>query len=837
MKCKQVQAALAIAPSEWSETERQQIEVHVPTCATCAAIARDYAQQAQHLTALPRPSLSMAQQQAILAQVLRAPLYPWSRRLVNAFGAAAGVLILGVLVAALLWAFNNPTSLSLTATVTSVLTPTMTSTPTLGSTSPTPAQPTLFPRQPTPRPTSEAIQGAYEAIPGPGFLPYVFVLTSTIPNLELPDRRYQIGQIEVFPKGSTTPAQVLSVEFHRPEPIRPGLESEWLKAGLRIEDVNFDGYSDISIYEIGGAEWGYHHWWLFDKDTGRFYTNTLTSELNDLQPGGIPIARPLYIDPVAKEIHVNTLFATCLSTYVYEVVQEHLVLKSKWEYKRTRTCDLVTETNDLTATVTAIPAVLPATATAAPTEPPLAPPSPAPPATVMLPDGSFATATPVTPDPDYATQEAAYQATINASRATLIARATASPFPTAGPSTVQIERDPASAVTERGGLSLEMSLPKLSYLAGESGLAEITLRNHTAETAFVDMPVELVVLDEHGQTPKPWPWSPVSFPGMGRRGPGKIEAGQIVTATISFRVPPLDQAQGHQFSLWVETLYRLSVLPDIPGDISLHFEAGPLPLQVTAPNVAQQLKANLQLDQTGWHIQVTDQEGRLPVGAPWGHIEALFLNGAMSGPLPESQDGQWSGEWNHPFTPGQEYIVARVWVAAPGYVTAAVTQTLPADSPSAELNQRFGAWELPAPHAFVSLEEAQAALHTAIYHPARLPVGAALEEIVQQDMVADESQRRVNLAQVYRLPAEVFLTLNQQSTTEDTDVALWGMARYAPDAQLVSVNDTTGYLIQRFGFWLLEWKANDQVFELRTPVSAISLEQLLDIAAGVQPLR
>ena len=149
MKCKQVQAALAIAPREWSEAERQQIEAHLLTCAACAAIARDYARQSSQLTALSRTSLSMAQQQAILAQVLRAPQSPWSRRLVNAFGAVAGVLILGVVVAALLWAFNNPTSLSLTATVTSVLTPTMTLTPTPASPTRAPA----VPPSPAPPPT------------------------------------------------------------------------------------------------------------------------------------------------------------------------------------------------------------------------------------------------------------------------------------------------------------------------------------------------------------------------------------------------------------------------------------------------------------------------------------------------------------------------------------------------------------------------------------------------------------------------------------------------------------------------------------------------------------
>jgi predicted anti-sigma-YlaC factor YlaD len=145
MKCEQVQAVLAIAPREWSEAERQQVAAHMQTCTACAALARDYARQASRLMALPRPGLSTAQQQAIFAQAARLPRHPWSRRLVNALGTAAGVLILGALIVALLWAFSNPASLSLTATVTRVLTPTLTSTPTSGPASPTPASPAPAP--------------------------------------------------------------------------------------------------------------------------------------------------------------------------------------------------------------------------------------------------------------------------------------------------------------------------------------------------------------------------------------------------------------------------------------------------------------------------------------------------------------------------------------------------------------------------------------------------------------------------------------------------------------------------------------------------------------------
>jgi hypothetical protein len=186
---------------------------------------------------------------------------------------------------------------------------------------------------------------------------------------------------------------------------------------------------------------------------------------------------------------------------------------------------------------------------------------------------------------------------------------------------------------------------------------------------------------------------------------------------------------------------------------------------------------------------------------------------------------------------GESLIIMRAWIAAPDYVTTAVTQTLPADSAlsSAEISRRLGAGEPPARHIFASLEEAQAALNVAIYRPAQLPDGAVLEDTVHWDSVSYAGQHRLNLAQTYRLSDNAFLTLNQ-SAADGYDPALWGNARYAPDAQQATINNTTGYLIQRFGFWLLDWTVNDRALGLRAPVSAVSLEQLLNIAAGVQPL-
>ncbi|MCZ7572852.1 MAG: hypothetical protein M5U01_30225 [Ardenticatenaceae bacterium] len=44
-----------------------------------------------------------------------------------------------------------------------------------------------------------------------------------------------------------------------------------------------------------------------------------------------------------------------------------------------------------------------------------------------------------------------------------------------------------------------------------------------------------------------------------------------------------------------------------------------------------------------------------------------------------------------------------------------------------------------------------------------------------------------------------------------------------------------GYILQRFGRWVLDWKRDDLRFELRAPVTRFVLQQLVTIAASVQP--
>jgi hypothetical protein len=72
-------------------------------------------------------------------------------------------------------------------------------------------------------------------------------------------------------------------------------------------------------------------------------------------------------------------------------------------------------------------------------------------------------------------------------------------------------------------------------------------------------------------------------------------------------------------------------------------------------------------------------------------------------------------------------------------------------------------------------------------------------------------------------------------SSERYDGAGWGQARYAPEARPASVVQATGYVIQRFGWWVLDWKVDNVGFELRAPLPALSLDDLVTIVAGVQP--
>ncbi len=444
--------------------------------------------------------------------------------------------------------------------------------------------------------------------------------------------------------------------------------------------------------------------------------------------------------------------------------------------------------------------------------------------TEVPPESPLPTSTIVTPPAAYATQDAARQTAI-------VTRATASPFPTAGPPTVQTGQ-PSVVTVRRAGLSLEVRLPKSVYLAGEGGQAEVILRNDGGETVFVigrgSQIAWPTLVDDQGIEPAPWPWLSWS---MLRGVPRLVELspGQLVTDSLTFQVPPEDEPLSHTYTLWVEAQFSRPApdQPQGPDNLWLRLEAGPIPLQVIAPAAGQQLQAELQANRYGWKLRVTDEKGRTPPGPFWGLLEATSIHGSHARSLADETDGAWSAELDPYLSQDGAQVAVRAWVAAPGYVTAVVTATVPGTS---EADATFYAGEEPVRQSYNTLEAAQAASEFPLYRPGFLPAGAKIDKVQIETWASDDGYR-AEATQLYRLGSREWLKLTQMVVSRPWADFGWGTARYDPEASVVAVGQVTGYATRRFGWWVLDWKCGDVGLELRAPVAALSLEGLVVIAA------
>ncbi len=447
--------------------------------------------------------------------------------------------------------------------------------------------------------------------------------------------------------------------------------------------------------------------------------------------------------------------------------------------------------------------------------------------------GHGVTETPVTPDPASATESAAVGATLTARDATVSARATTSPFPTA----VAIKTAGSTRVTaRRDGLSFELALPKDTYAAAEGGQARVTFRNESAEVLFVQgdgrRVAPLALLDEQGHEPLPYPWMEVTFPSIAI-AERKLAPGEVFSETIDFQLPPSEQIGNHYFVLWAQTHVARAApdWKDIPDNVWLRFEVGPVPLRIVAPDVSQQLRAQLQADHHGWRLKVTDARGQVPNRPLWGMWEAETENSASKWALPDNARGEWVQADALEWMGANAQIAVRAWVAAPGYVTAVVTQTVPG---SGDAWRSFRLQQPPPRQTLPSLDAAQSAMGLPLYRPARLPSGATLNS-VDLEIVPYGDGRRSNVYQIYRLKDDAWLELIQKNSKDQSPSEGWGQARWDLEARVVAVGANAGALIQQFDWWVLDWKMNEVGFELRAPVTALSMQDLVSIASSVQP--
>ena len=179
-------------------------------------------------------------------------------------------------------------------------------------------------------------------------------------------------------------------------------------------------------------------------------------------------------------------------------------------------------------------------------------------------------------------------------QATMRARATASPFPTAPPAQLQSGK-PAVVTARRDGLTMHVEIPQDTLLMGEGARAEITLRNEGPEAVeFLGGPdtlSQIILLDERGHDAAPFPWQRLNMPGESRMM--KLKPGDTFTETVMFQLPPREQIGEHRFQLWGVARFSRTAPEngDFGDNLWLNLEAGPLPLQLSAPNESDALRA------------------------------------------------------------------------------------------------------------------------------------------------------------------------------------------------------------------------------------------------------
>jgi len=156
----------------------------------------------------------------------------------------------------------------------------------------------------------------------PKLPPYLFRLIpdpSALANCDNPrskDRcgedHPRVGRIEISRNGSPTILQTIEVAAY----AWPSMFTQRFQA----KDINFDGYLDIAALDDFGAKWSGYNYWLFDKRSGRFITNSLTRELRKLT------FNEMTLKPETKEIHTTHLPSVCLGKKIHRIVNGRLIL-------------------------------------------------------------------------------------------------------------------------------------------------------------------------------------------------------------------------------------------------------------------------------------------------------------------------------------------------------------------------------------------------------------------------------------------------------------------------------------------------------------------------------
>jgi hypothetical protein len=149
--------------------------------------------------------------------------------------------------------------------------------------------------------------------------PYTFKLTPNLGREPCSQGRCFVGTIDISVNANSESLQTIKVYSFA--------DVSWFTRRFAVRDNNFDGFDDISVVDDFGATWGAFHHWLFEPESGRFVSDNLAKQLDQLS------GNKWEYDSAAKEIKISSLIGGCPESWrTFRIITGRVTLVRAEEY-------------------------------------------------------------------------------------------------------------------------------------------------------------------------------------------------------------------------------------------------------------------------------------------------------------------------------------------------------------------------------------------------------------------------------------------------------------------------------------------------------------------------
>lgn len=163
----------------------------------------------------------------------------------------------------------------------------------------------------TSTPERNLVEDTFSVQDSPDLPQYKFHVTSFTSTTQ--------GRIEIFQDNDLHKAvQVIKLN---PKSFLAGE----IAGSFSIQDINFDGFSDIGVVVDGGAKWASYQYWIYDKKTGRFVTAPITKDFEKVRFNEIKFNKE------KKRVTTHNFLGVGSLKSVYQFANGHLGLLEERE--------------------------------------------------------------------------------------------------------------------------------------------------------------------------------------------------------------------------------------------------------------------------------------------------------------------------------------------------------------------------------------------------------------------------------------------------------------------------------------------------------------------------